>query len=189
MVAGSGPLEDPAALKRLVDRALHGDPEAWSTLYARLRPRLFALCLRRLGNREDAEDAVAETMMRAVRGADQFRWRGAGFDAWIFRICRNVIVDMSRSRSRQLAMAGRGERPSEPPAVEEQVGLAEEHAAVRRALDQLPVDDREVLELRVVAGLSSDEAAYVLKRRPGAVRVAQSRALKRLRAQLAEEDR
>jgi RNA polymerase sigma-70 factor (ECF subfamily) len=188
MVAGSGPLEDPAALKRLVDRALHGDADAWATLYARLRPRLFAFSMRRLGNREDAEDAVAETMMRAVRSAGQFRWRGAGFDAWVFRICKNVIIDMSRSRGKQVAMAGKAERPADPVSVEEQVALSEEHAAVRRALSQLGDDDRELLELRVVGGLSSDEAAYVLGRRPGTVRVAQSRALKRLRAHLAEAE-
>jgi RNA polymerase sigma-70 factor (ECF subfamily) len=188
MAAGSGPPEDPEALKRLVDRALHGDADAWSTLYARLRPRLFAFCLRRLGSREDAEDAVAETMMRAVRSAGQFRWRGAGFDAWIFRICKNVIIDMTRSRSRQTALVGRGERPLDPASVEEEVALGEERAAVRRAFDHLSQDDRELLELRVVAGLSSEEAAYVLRRRPGAVRVAQSRALKRLRTYLAEED-
>src|SRR6516165_1033475 len=121
MVAGSGPLEDPADLKRLVDRALHGDADAWSTLYARLRPRLFAFCLRRLGNREDAEDAVAETMMRAVKAANQFRWRGAGFDAWIFKICSNVIVDMSRSRGRQVSVAAMGERPTELTGTEERV--------------------------------------------------------------------
>jgi RNA polymerase sigma-70 factor (ECF subfamily) len=72
--------------------------------------------------------------------------------------------------------------------VEEQAALSEEHAAVRRAFDHLSQDDRDLLELRVVAGLSSEEAAYVLQRRPGAVRVAQSRALKRLRTYLAEED-
>jgi RNA polymerase sigma-70 factor (ECF subfamily) len=150
---------------------------------------LFALCLRRLGNREDAEDAVAETMMRAVRAANQFRWRGAGFDAWIFKICSNVIVDMSRSRGRQVAVAATGERPTAPTGTEERVVLAEEHAAVRRAFERLADDDRELLELRVVAGLSSEEAAFVLKRRPGAVRVAQSRALSRLRTYLAEEER
>jgi RNA polymerase sigma-70 factor, ECF subfamily len=188
MVAGSGPLEDPAALKRLVDRALHGEAEAWTTLYARLRPRLFALALRRLGNREDAEDAVAETMMRVVRGADKFRWQGAGFDAWVFKICNNVIIDLSRSRTRQVAVAATGQRPTQPGVVDERVVLAEEHEAVRRALDRLAGDDRELLELRVVAGLSSEEAAYVLNRRPGAVRVAQSRALTRLRTYLAEEE-
>jgi RNA polymerase sigma-70 factor (ECF subfamily) len=175
-------------LRESVDRALHGDADAWEELYVRIRPRLFALCLRRLGSREDAEDAVAETMLRAVRAANTFRWRDAGFDAWIFRICRNVIADMLRSRSRRAVIPAR-ERSPDQGSVEEEVVLAEEHAAVRRALERLPVDDRELLELRLVGGLSSEEVAYVLRKRPGAIRTAQSRALARLRTHLAEEDR
>jgi RNA polymerase sigma-70 factor (ECF subfamily) len=179
---------DELVLKDTVDRALHGDGDAWEALYVRVRPRLFALCLRRLGNREDAEDAVAETMLRAVRAANTFRWRDAGFDAWIFRIGRNVVSDMLRSRSRR-AFVPAAEVGAEPGAVEEEVVLADEHAAVRRALERLPADDRELLELRLIAGLSSEEAAYVLHKRPGAVRTAQSRALARMRTFLAEEER
>ena len=71
-------------IKEAVDRALHGDANAWEALYLRIRPRLFAFSMRRLGNRDDAEDAVAETMLRAVRAASTFHWRDAGFDAQIW---------------------------------------------------------------------------------------------------------
>lgn len=179
---------DELILRDCVDRALHGDADAWEALYVRIRPRLFALSLRRLGNREDAEDAVSETMLRAVRAANTFRWRDAGFDAWIFRICHNVAIDMLRSRNRK-AVVSAGARTLDPITVEEEVVLTEEHAAVRRALKRLPADDQEVLDLRVVGGLSSEEAAYVLRMRPGAVRTAQSRALARMRTYLAEEER
>jgi RNA polymerase sigma-70 factor, ECF subfamily len=175
-------------LRETVDKALHGDGDAWEALYVRIRPRLFALCMRRLGNREDGEDAVAETMLRAVRGANTFRWRDAGFDAWIFRIGRNVVSDMLRSRSRR-AVVPTAELGLDLGTVEEDMVLADEHAAVRRALERLPADDRELLELRLVAGLSSEEVAYVLRKRPGAVRTAQSRALARMRTFLAEDDR
>jgi RNA polymerase sigma-70 factor (ECF subfamily) len=179
---------DELVVKETVERALHGDEDAWEALYVRLRPRLFAMCLRQLSNREDAEDALAETMLRAVRAANTFRWKDAGFDAWIFRICRNVVVDMQRSRSRR-AVAPPGDGRPEVGTVEEAVVLADEHAAVRRALDRLPADDRELLELRVIGGLSSEEVGYVLGKRPGAVRTAQSRALARMRTYLAEEER
>ena len=126
------------------------------------------MCWRQLGNREDAEQGVAETMLRAVRAANTFRWKNAGFDAWIFRICRNVLIDMLRARE-----PPGGSTPDEgPPSIDtvaEGVVLAEKQAAVRRALDRLPADDRELLELRVIAGLSSDEVAYVLGKRPGAI--------------------
>src|ERR1700722_14643624 len=188
MLPTSDPPADPAELKDIVDLALHGDAEAWKNLYVRLRPRLLGLCVRRLGDRHDAEDAVAETMLRAVRGASTFSWRGAGFDAWVFRICRNVLVDMTRSRARQKA-AQVNQPDIDARGVDEPTVLAEEHAAVRRAFDLLGDDERELLELRVVAGLSSDEVAHVLGRRAGAVRMAQSRALARLRANLAEDER
>jgi RNA polymerase sigma-70 factor (ECF subfamily) len=175
-------------VRETVDRALHGDGDAWEALYVRLRPRLFAMCLRKLENREDAEDAVSETMLRAVRAANTFRWRNAGFDAWIFRICRNVVIDMLRSRSRRAVLPPDEERLN-VGIVEEGVVLADEHAAVRRALERLPADDRELLELRIIGGLSSEEVAYVLGKRPGAVRTAQSRALARMRTYLAEEER
>jgi RNA polymerase sigma-70 factor (ECF subfamily) len=179
---------DELIVRETVDRALHGDGDAWEALYVRLRPRLFAMCLRKLENREDAEDAVSETMLRAVRAANTFRWRNAGFDAWIFRICQNVVIDMLRSRSRRAVLPPGEERP-QVGTVEEGVVLADEHAAVRRALDRLPADDRELLELRIIGGLSSEEVAYVLGKRPGAIRTAQSRALARMRTYLAEEER
>jgi RNA polymerase sigma-70 factor (ECF subfamily) len=146
------------------------------------------MCLHRLGNREDAEDALSETMLRAVRAASTFRWKDAGFDAWIFRICHNVVVDMLRSRSRRPVLPA-GEGRAEVGTVEEGVVLADEHAAAHRALDRLPAADRELLELRVIGGLSSGEVAYVLGMRPGAVRTAQSRALARMRTYLDEEER
>jgi RNA polymerase sigma-70 factor (ECF subfamily) len=180
--------EDPALLRGVVDAALHGDTDAWEQLYTRLRPRLYGLSLQRLHDANDAEDAVAETMLRAVKGASGFRWRGGGFDAWIFRICTNVIADMGRSRVRgqALLVGGQGVDTTE---IDERAVLEEEHAAVRRAFDRLDDDDRELLELRLIARLTSDEVAHVLRRRPGAVRMAQSRALARLRANMEEEYR
>jgi RNA polymerase sigma-70 factor, ECF subfamily len=186
MLPTPGPIEDSDELKARVDEALRGDPDAWDELYLRLRPRLFGLCLQRLGNPDDAEDAVAETMLRAVKGASSFRWRGGGFDAWMFRICINVINDMGRVRERRKALLV-NDRGVDMGAVEERSVLIEEYAAVRRAFDRLPDSERELLELRLIAGLTSEEAAHVLGRRPGAVRMAQSRALSRLRAILEEE--
>ena len=66
----------------------------------------------------------------------------------------------------------------------ESVVLGEEQDAVRSAFARLSERDRELLELRVVAGLSAEEVASVLDMRPGAVRTAQSRALERLRGLL-----
>ena len=71
-----------------------------------------------------------------------------------------------------------------PASPADSVEIADEHAAIRAAFARLSEADREVLELRVIAGLTPEQTAAVLGKRPGAVRTAQSRALARLRKEM-----
>ncbi len=168
-------------LRALVQRAKERDPDAWEAIYRHVHPGLYSYARRRLASQEQTEDAVSETMTRAIDAADRFEWSGGGLSAWLFGILRNVVLETYRA-------SGRTTGPD--PAVEAAVGddpldavlLSEEAAYVRRAFDSLAADDREVLELRVVAGLDANEVGAVLRKRPGAVRMAQSRALTRLRS-------
>lgn len=174
-------------LAALVERAREGDGEAWEVLYRRAYPRLLAYARRRLPSDEQARDAVSETVTRAVAGIHRFRADGAGFDAWLYGILRHVVLDL-QARSRR---EGPGQVPdavdlSADPGAD--VVHSEELAEIRAAFARLSADDRELLELRVVGGLSSDQVAAVLGRNPGAVRMAQSRALARLRRLLDREE-
>lgn len=168
---------DEAATADLVERAKRGDGGAWERLYQRIHPRLLAYASRRL-DREAARDAVGETMSRAVASIDRFRWRGMTFDAWLFGILRHVVIDAQRAAGRPPRGWPEATAPVEPL---DSVLAGEEAAAVRAAFERLSANDRELLELRVVAGLPAEEVAAVLGKRPGAVRMAQSRALARLR--------
>ena len=167
----------------LVERARRGDPSAWEQLYRLAYPRLLAYASGRL-DREAARDAVAETMSRAVASIERFRWRGVGFDAWLFGILRHVVADAHRAMNRPPPPASRAIAPAGPL---DALVDGEDVAAVRRAWEQLRPDERELLELRVVAGLSAAEVAVVLGKRPGAVRMAQSRVLSRLRVLLEDQ--
>ena len=124
-------------------------------------------------------------MTRAVAAIDRFTWKGAGFDGWMFGICRHVVLDAQRALGRQQG-GGVPERAALDADPVDDVLHAEEADAVRAAFARLDPDDRELLELRVVAGLSSDDTAAVLGKRAGAVRMAQSRALQRLRKLMEE---
>jgi RNA polymerase sigma-70 factor (ECF subfamily) len=161
------------------------EPDAWEALYKRLHPGLLGYAARRLGT-ELAGDAVAEAMARAVAGIGRFEWKGAGLDAWIYGILRNVVADAHRSRARE----GRRRVPAATagPDPLEYVVNSEEAARVRRAFAELPATDREILELRVNGGLDAHAIAAVLGKRPGAIRMAQSRALARLRRALDSEE-
>jgi RNA polymerase sigma-70 factor (ECF subfamily) len=168
-------------LVALVDRAGRSDPEAWEALYRRAYPGLMAYASRRLDT-ERARDAVAETMARAVARISRFEWRGGGFDAWLYGILRHVVIDAHRARGRD---AGRRQAIDASRAGPlDHVLAGEEARAVRAAFDRLGTEDQEILELRVVAGLSAEEVGKVLGKRAGAVRMAQSRALDRLRNEL-----
>ena len=174
----------------MVDAARGGDEEAWEDLYRRLYPRLRAYLSRRLGPAA-AEDAVSETMARAIAGVGLFRDGPAGLDGWIFGIARRVAADHYRRAGRHRRQLDAGHRLLPGPEGDggSLDGLVrdDDHRAVRRHFERLPAPERELLELRVVAGLSADETASVLGKRPGAVRTAQSRALARLRRMLEDD--
>ncbi len=171
-------------LKALVDRARESDPDAWEELYVRSYARLHDYARRRLPSREEADDAVGEAFARAYAGIRRFQWRGAGFDAWMYGIVRNVILESHRERVRPPVSSL--DPVGEEPGPVEYVLAREEGSELRAAFARLGTEDREVLELRVVGGLDAKQVAKVLGKRPGAVRMAQSRALARLRALMLE---
>ncbi|HEX7521113.1 MAG TPA: RNA polymerase sigma factor [Acidimicrobiia bacterium] len=176
---------DQAGVPALVERAKACDHDAWEALYQRGYPQLSAYAARRL-DPDRARDAVAETMARAVAKIKMYEGHGAGgFDGWLFGILRHVVIDAHRAARRDRE-GPPVLRPIAPAGPLDNVLEQEEADEVRAAFATLAPDDQEVLELRVVAGLSSEEVAAVLGKRPGAIRMAQSRALERLQRRLKE---
>ncbi len=174
----------------LVAAAKNGDADAWEVLYLRIYPRLAAFVWRRVDG-ASVDDVVNEVMARAVASIRRFRYGGAGFDPWIFGIARRTIADHYRRRARLRRSddaGGSAGGVDTAPDPTEGVELAEEYRRVRQRFELLGDRDRELLELRVVAGLSVEEVATALGKRPGAVRTAQSRALARLRTLMEVDD-
>lgn len=177
-------MDDPGAERRLVERARSGDPDAWELLYRRAYPRLVAYARRKLATRDQAEEAVSETMMRAMGTIDRYRPGGAGIEAWFFGIARNVVLETYRAGAR-----ARSADPATLETVADHDGpLAavldrEERTLLARAFDRLSDADRDLLELRVLGGLDAAQVGEITGRRAGAVRMAQSRALARLRVE------
>ena len=173
------------ALRSVVGRAAQRDPQAWEQLYRRSYTRLYSYARRRLPDDAAAEDAVSETMTRALDNIDRFSWQGSGFDGWLYGIARNVIYEAARWWPRN--NGGRIEdHPTLEEGPEEAIVSQDQAAAVRLAFERLAPDERELLELRVQGGLSSEEVGKLLGKRPGAVRMAQVRALQRLRREWEE---
>ncbi len=181
---------DPA----LIRRAQQGDAEAFGQLYQAYADRIYSYLAFRLAPREggcqnptEAEDLAAETFIRALNALDSFRWQGAPFGAWLFRIAHNVLVDYVRSQGRRetvpleetIAVAGSTGRAAED-------GLLT-RACLQVATAQLTALQQQVIALRFAAGLSLAETARVMGKREGAVKDLQHKALAALRRRLARE--
>ena len=134
----------------------------------------------RLGSREAAEDATSEVFMKAMTGLAGFR--GGVFAGWLFRIAANVVTDAHRrGRNRHWSLPLHLELAD--PMQQEQ--LDDVGISLHAALRTLPDDEQVTLELQL-AGWTSDEIGAVLDRSPSAIRMTRARALRRLRASLAE---
>ena len=136
----------------------------------------------RTGNRALAEELAADVFTRALERIDTFQWRGIPMQAWLFRIAHNLAVDHLRSNSRHkvapLEDADNVASADNPEAEALQTIQREE---LLQAMESLTPGQREIVSLRFFGGLTSAEAAAVMKRSDGAVRELQSSALKSLR--------
>lgn len=166
------------------------DPDAWEQLYLEARPVLWRFARARLATDDQAEDAVSDTMVRAMAAIGRYcetPHRSGGIIAWLVGIERNVIHEIYRAGARLRSVPVAHE--TAPVESADRLVAADEARAVRFAFSLLPDDDQELLGLRVVANLDSATTARILGKRPGAIRMAQARALGRLRVTLDEADR
>jgi RNA polymerase sigma-70 factor, ECF subfamily len=161
----------------LVERARSGDRDAFGELFERHYAAVFRVARSRLPDAL-AEDAAAETFTRAWAALPRYKRTGAPFVAWLYGIARNVAADAARRASRSDGHADLEDRPHDP-----WVRHAEERA-LADALAALPEEQRQVIELKYLVGLTNDEVGAALGKKPGAVNAQQWRALRALQREL-----
>jgi RNA polymerase sigma-70 factor (ECF subfamily) len=160
-----------------------GDDWAVEALYREMHPRL----LRYVGAREytAAEDITAEVWLAVAQGLHRFEGNEQQFRAWLFSIARRRIADYRRQRIRRRTEPVTNEHLDSVDTTMTTEDLAVEHlnaaAVARFVAASLPLDQAEVILLRVLADLDVEHVAALLNKRPGTVRVLQHRALQRLR--------
>lgn len=173
----------------LIRRVKRGDGDAYEALVLEHQKGVYNLALRLLGDPEDAADVTQDTLIRAYSSISGFRG-DCRFSTWLYRIAVNLCRDHARSRSRRPTVSltvtdDEGEETildaADPsPTPEEQLLRRETRRAVRRGLDALPSDQREILLLRELGGLSYEEIASTLSLESGTVKSRIFRARKKL---------
>ncbi|MEU3347487.1 RNA polymerase sigma factor [Streptomyces sp. NPDC006700] len=173
-----------------VARAQEGDEESFSVAYRLVQPGLLGYLRGLVG--DDAEDVASEAWLEIARDLGRFRGDGAGFRGWTATIARHRALDHLRRKRVRPRGTTLEQDVLELPGPHSTHDQALEAMTTERALDlvrRLPRDQAEAVLLRVVVGLDGPAAARVLGKRPGAVRTAAYRGLKRLARQLEEEAR
>ncbi|MFJ5103469.1 RNA polymerase sigma factor [Streptomyces sp. NPDC088554] len=175
-------LGDDAELTAAVLAAQDGDENAFRTVYRAVHPRLLGY-LRTLVGEADAEDVASEAWLQIARDLGRFTGDADRFRGWTARIARNRALDHIRMRGRRPAIGADETELAGKPAESDTADEAMEALATGRTMAliaQLPQDQAEAVVLRVVVGLDAKSAARTLGKRPGAVRTAAHRGLKRL---------
>ena len=182
--------------QELVSLAKGGDAAAFEQLMLASQDRVYTLCLRMTGNREDALDLAQEAFLNAWRGLPSFQGNSS-FSTWVYRLASNACIDFLRKRKRRQ----QGESPhslddEEAPlpepadprgSPEEELERRELRRAVERGLQALPDHHRQVLVMRELSGMSYQEIGAVLDLDLGTVKSRIARARLALKKFLVQE--
>jgi RNA polymerase sigma-70 factor (ECF subfamily) len=170
-----------------VARAQEGDEAAFAVAYRLVQPGLLGYVRGLVG--DDAEDVTSDAWLEIARDLGRFKGDGAGFRGWTATIARHRALDHLRRQRVRPRSSALEQDVLDLPGRHTTHDQALESISTEQALElvrALPRDQAEAVLLRVVVGLDGPAAARVLGKRPGAVRTAAYRGLKRLARQLAD---
>jgi RNA polymerase sigma-70 factor, ECF subfamily len=177
-------------LDAVVAKAVAGDRDALRKVLETIRPIVIRYCRARVGTTErsglSADDVAQEVCLAAVMALPRYRDRGRPFLAFVYGIAAHKVADAYRAASRDLAYPTESvpEHRSAEPGPEQAALEADSVGRMSELLEVLPDKQREILILRIVVGLSAEETASAVGSTAGAVRVAQHRALARLKSEI-----
>jgi RNA polymerase sigma-70 factor (ECF subfamily) len=175
-------------LDQVVRLAQRGDPNAFEQIYKLYSPRVYALCLRLVGDRMEAEDFVQDVFLQLFRKIHTFRGESA-FSTWLYRLAANQVF--MRFRKKKLTMnslESPSESDDERDSTELQIGVTDlrltgvfDRINLQAAIKQLPGGYKEMFILHDVQGYEHNEIAQILGCSVGNSKSQLHKARKRLR--------
>lgn len=176
-----------------VGAAIGGDRASMERLLRVIQPLVLRYCRARVGRQErtfaSADDVAQEVCFAVLTALPSYKDQGRPFLAFVYGIAAHKVADSHRfaARNRSEPMAEVPDTPDLDENPEARALQGELADKMDQLMAQLAPKQREILRLRVVVGMSAEETAELVGSTPGAVRVAQHRALSRLRKMLATE--
>lgn len=182
--------------RRLLAEMVNGKPDAFAALYDRLSGPLFTLCLRMIGEAEEAEDVLQEAFLTIWRRAGTYDSARSSVFSWCVHLTRCKAIDHLRSRGRRLRVLGpapisdeNGSAPSTAfpeataptPSAADDADRHEQAARVRRVLGALPAEQSQVIEMAFFSDLTHHEISARLAQPLGTIKARIRRGLLKLR--------
>lgn len=171
---GDQPVPEEASL---ILRAKSGDASAFGRLYDASLQRIYRYVFFRVTDAEVAEDLTSEVFLKAWENLHRYR-PGGPFVAWLYTIARNTVIDHYRTRKPSISLDQTVIK--QDPGLDEKVDLQFEVETLQRAMQHLTEEQQEVLTLRFIAEMDTDQIAERMHKSEGAIRALQMRALQAL---------
>lgn len=166
----------------LVDKAIGGDEVAFGKIYDLHVDRIYRHIYYRVSNKEDAEDLTQQVFINAWKAMPRYKRTSSPFPAWLMTISHNLIVNYYRSKKDKDIIN------SEIPATnidsnpEKLAEISFDQQQLKKVILKLPNEQQQVILMSLVEGFTNKEIAAAMRKKEGAIRVIQYRALKKIRS-------
>ncbi|PJB83765.1 RNA polymerase subunit sigma-24 [Candidatus Wolfebacteria bacterium CG_4_9_14_0_8_um_filter_39_46] len=166
--------------KNLIERAIKGEAEAFGLLYDRYQPQIYRFVYLKVGHREEAEDLTHQVFLKSWQNITEYSFQGFPFSSWLYSVARHQVIDYYRTKKSNIALENIAELKIENPAprtIDNNLDIER----VKIAIHQLKDEQQDIIVLRFIEDLSLQEAASILNKTEGAVKLLQHRAIKNLK--------
>ena len=181
-------LDRDCSAERALIEAAQRDRGRFADLYEANFERVYAYVIRRVRDRDEAQDITSDVFHLALKSLPRFEWRGVPFAAWLYRIAANEIADRSKSVARRLAQERVLSFQESDVGLEDAASIddAERRGRLFELVERLPRDQSRVIVMRFAEDRSIREIATALGRSEGSVKQLQFRAMQNLRVRLGD---
>ena len=177
-------------MQALVEKVQHGDVNAFGEIYELLLDRVYRFIYFRTGHKEDAEDLTEHVFIKIWKSIPSYENKGLPFEAWVFRIARNIVIDHYRTKKQNVTLNEnlKDTLPDNKETPEDLLHSKMLKEVIFNKIKLLPETYQEIIILKFIEDKDNKEISDILEKPIDQVRVLQSRALKALKILIYEKN-